>query len=118
MLCKAKTSAGTPCKAMAIKGGKVSRAHGGSAPQVRQAAVQRLLAASDAGAARLVEIVRSKKTETKDAIVAIRELFDRAGIRAETPASANVRSDGTVLWEEFVQIHRLRFGDGKTDTTE
>jgi hypothetical protein len=81
--------------------------------------MHRLLMAADAGAARLVEIVRSPKTETKDAIVAIRELFDRAGIHAEVPAAAaNVRNDGTILWEEFVQIHRLRFGDGTTNTTD
>jgi hypothetical protein len=43
------------------------------------------------------------------AIVAIRELFDRAGIG---PVEANATADNTgqVLWDEFVQIHRRRFG--------
>jgi hypothetical protein len=118
VVCTAKTQRGVPCRAPAIVGGRVCQAHGGSAPQVKQAAMQRLLAAADPAAARLVEIVRSPKTETKDAIVAIRELFDRAGIRAEVPTAANVRHDGTILWEEFVQIHRLRFGDGTTNTTD
>jgi hypothetical protein len=81
--------------------------------------MHRLLMAADPAAARLVEIVRSPRTETKDAIVAIRELLDRVGIRAEVPATAaNVHNDGTILWEEFLQIHRLRFGDAKTNTTD
>ena len=66
-------------------------------------ASRRLLEA--AAAARLIEIAMSQTTEPKDAIVAIREILDRAGIQPpRTDAAA--ASDGTVLREEFLQIHK------------
>jgi len=40
--CTAKRTSGTPCKAWAVHGARVCRAHGGSAPQVRIAATGRL----------------------------------------------------------------------------
>jgi hypothetical protein len=40
--CKATNSAGDPCEAYSILGGEVCVAHGGAAPQVRQAAKRRL----------------------------------------------------------------------------
>jgi hypothetical protein len=56
-----------------------------------------------------VEIATSRTTEPKDAIAAICEILDRAGIGGEPSAAGS--SSGQVLWEEFVQIHRRRFGD-------
>jgi hypothetical protein len=55
-------------------------------------------------AARLIEIARSKETDPRDAIVAAREILDRAGIVAEAPSTGT--SNGTILWEEFCAIHR------------
>jgi hypothetical protein len=43
--CHAHRKNGEPCKAYAIIGGRVCRAHGGAAPQVRAAARERLLMA-------------------------------------------------------------------------
>jgi hypothetical protein len=40
--CRARTSSGRPCRAHPIRGGTVCVAHGGAAPQVRQAAERRL----------------------------------------------------------------------------
>jgi hypothetical protein len=71
---------------------------------VRAAARQRILAAADPVAARLIEIATSKTTEPRDAIVAAREILDRAGVVAEVPSTG--ASNGTVLWEEFCAIHR------------
>lgn len=107
MLCKAKTSRGLKCKAQAMLGGRVCRVHGGSAPQVMAAAARRILLAADPAAARLIAIALSKKTEHKDAITAIKDLLNRAGIRpqAETAVDGDT---GQVLWEEFIQIHRRR----------
>jgi hypothetical protein len=107
--CKAKTQRGTPCKAQALAGGRVCRVHGGAAPQVIAAARQRLLMASDPVAARLIQIARSTKTEDRDAIVAIREILNRAGVSA-TPTS-DAGANGQVLWDEFVTIHRRRVGE-------
>jgi hypothetical protein len=42
--CRATTSGGKPCKGPAIRGADVCRMHGGSAPQVREAAARRLAA--------------------------------------------------------------------------
>jgi hypothetical protein len=116
-LCTAKRTNGTPCKAHAIHGGRVCRIHGGAAPQVIAAAKLRLALAADAVAERLVKVALSKRTKDSDVIAAAKDLLDRAGVRAEKPANDRA-NDGTVLWEEFVQIHRLRFGDGTTRTTD
>jgi hypothetical protein len=43
--CRARRTNGQPCKAWAIVGGYVCRAHGGAAPHVRQAAERRALEA-------------------------------------------------------------------------
>ena len=50
--CTASTRAGGPCKRWAIKGGTVCPSHGGSAPQVRRKAAERLV---EMEAARQVE---------------------------------------------------------------
>lgn len=53
--CAAKTSSGVRCRAFAIRGGMVCRAHGGSAPQAKAKAKQRLAAhAAQADAQRLL----------------------------------------------------------------
>jgi hypothetical protein len=49
----------------------------------------------------------NKQTKDADVIVAAKDLLDRAGVKAEKPADASAHA-GTVLWEEFVQIHRRR----------
>jgi hypothetical protein len=90
----------------ALAGASVCRVHGGSAPQVLAAARRRLLAACDPAAARLDAIARSKKSENRDAIAAAREILDRAGLLAERPGDATSAGNGTVLWEEFVALHR------------
>ena len=40
--CQARTTSGRPCRAHPIRGARVCRVHGGSAPQVRRAAERRL----------------------------------------------------------------------------
>lgn len=91
-----------------MAGGRVCRVHGGSAPQVIAAARQRLLMASDPVAARLIEIAKSKRTDPKDAIVACREVLNRAGVSAQPVPESAGTGQGQVLWEEFIQIHRRR----------
>ncbi len=77
MKCTAHRQDGKNCKAQAIRGGSVCRVHGGSAPQVRQAATRRLLEALDPAAGELVRIALNGKVE-RDRIAAIKELFERA----------------------------------------
>ena len=107
--CTAHRRDGLRCKGTPIRGATVCRLHGGSAPQVRDAARRRILAAADPAAARLIEIALNPRTETQHALAAIRELLNRAGIVGGSAGEEDSGS-GQVLWEEFVQIHRRRTG--------
>ena len=69
--CTAHRRDGLRCKGAPIRGATVCRLHGGSAPQVRDAARKRILAAADPVAARLIEIALNVGTETQHAIAAI-----------------------------------------------
>lgn len=106
MICTASRTGGQKCKAHAIAGATVCRVHGGSAPQVIDAARRRILAAADPVAARLISIALNKKTKHPDAMVAIREVLNRAGLVAVQAGPAAGPDNGQLLWEEFVQIHR------------
>ena len=74
--CKAHARSGAPCGKPAVPGARVCRFHGGRAPQVVAAARQRLLMAADPAAAKLIEIMRSKKTEPHVAISACKEILN------------------------------------------
>lgn len=78
MKCSAHRQDGVDCQAQAIKGGTVCRVHGGSAPQVKQAAMIRLLEAIDPAAGELIRIALKGKTD-QVRVQAIKELFERAG---------------------------------------
>ena len=64
--------------------------------------------ACDPVAARLVAIAKSKKTPEATAILAIREILNRAGVSAAPVVDLGGEHLGQVLWEEFIQIHRRR----------
>lgn len=72
---------GTQCKKNALKGTNVCGSHGGSAPQVKAKAQQRLLAAADDAAAVLVQIIMDKKSPANVRVQAIKDLLDRAGLK-------------------------------------
>jgi hypothetical protein len=97
MKCSAHRQDGHPCKALAIKGGTVCRVHGGSAPQVRQAANRRLLEAIDPAAVELIRIALHGVTE-RDRLTAIKELFERAGFgsakRVEVEGGLSIQING------------------------
>lgn len=73
----------------------------------------RLLMAADPAAADLIRIARSRKTKPGDRITAIREILNRAGVSTAQPVPDAAAASGQVLWEEFIQIHRLRVGEEK-----
>jgi hypothetical protein len=68
---------GTRCRKAAISGGTVCATHGGSAPQVKRSARERLLEAADPAAARLVRALESE--DERAAIRAAQIILDRAG---------------------------------------
>lgn len=120
-VCTAKRSNGMACKAQAISGARVCRVHGGSAPQVIEAARRRLLLLIDPALGVLAQSVRvrtkaqSKYWEpTAQEISAAREVLNRAGIVAAAPAGdVPDGALGQVLWEEFIQIHRRVVRDAR-----
>jgi hypothetical protein len=79
--CSARSSqTGEQCRKASILGGTVCASHGGSAPQVREAANRRLLAAVDPAIDRLLELLDSD--DERVALQACRMVLDRAGIVA------------------------------------
>jgi hypothetical protein len=87
-LCKAHSSqTGERCKRYAIVGGDVCPTHGGSAPQVREAARKRILRLVDdalTGMAALAGIGGSGLGAESEAVRqrALADLLDRAGLKA------------------------------------
>lgn len=77
------TSQGTGqrCRRSAIPGGTVCRYHGGAAPQVKEAARLRLLAAADPAARKLIQLMRQKDND-QVALRAAMDILDRAGLQA------------------------------------
>ena len=78
--CTATRRNGTQCTQPAIKGATVCRMHGGSAPQVRAKAAQRLLEAADPAAAYLASLVKNPKAPESDRRQAATAILDRAGL--------------------------------------
>lgn len=78
--CSARTVGGIPCKRPPIKGGSVCRTHGGAAPHVRDAARVRILMSADAAAAKLIEMIHSKKVDDRTKLLAVKDLLDRANL--------------------------------------
>lgn len=101
MKCSAHRQDGQPCKAQAIRGGNVCRVHGGSAPQVRRAAMQRLLAAVDPAAGELVRIALHGESEPVR-LNAIKELFARAGFGEADKLEVTLTDD--VLDREIARL--------------
>lgn len=79
-VCTAKRRNGEPCLNYAIRGAKVCRMHGGSAPQVRAAAQVRILMASDLAAAKLVDLMQSPTVDDRVKLAAAKDLLDRANL--------------------------------------
>jgi hypothetical protein len=70
------------CRRWAIKGGSVCWHHGGSAPQVRQAAARRLESAIDRLLAALLHIAEDEDQPAAVRVAAIKDALDRAGFGA------------------------------------
>ena len=83
--CTAHKKDGQRCKKAAILGGTVCGTHGGSAPQVRNKARQRIMEAADPAAARMVELMASP--DERISFAASKDLMDRAGYKAPTEIS-------------------------------
>lgn len=76
--CIADNKNGGKCKRWAIRGGSVCPAHGGAAPQVREAASRRLEASVDQLLAALVRIALDESQPAAARVAAIKDGLDRA----------------------------------------
>ena len=72
---------GQRCKRFAIPGGTVCNIHGGGAPQVQQAAKDRLAALVDPAITRLGELVQQTEYPST-AFSAVKDVLDRNGLKA------------------------------------
>lgn len=120
MICTAKRTNGGACKAQAIKGGRVCRTHGGAAPQVRQAARERLLSLVDPALGVLARAVRKRSAKAWEPsateLRAVSEVLTRAGIGDDSGAATGL-DDGRVTWEEFVLRYRRKSEAGHGNDT-
>lgn len=90
MRCTAKSSrTGEPCKKWAIQGGTVCDTHGGRAPQVKQAAMERIRDAAADVAAELARLAVHAESESVR-VAAGRDILDRAGYGAKQKIEQDV----------------------------
>lgn len=85
-----------PCKNYPIPGGTVCRFHGGGAPQVRQAAIDRLIAYQDKAITRLFGLAE-QETFPSTAFAAVRDVLDRTMGRAKEQLDVNVTGELSVV---------------------
>lgn len=84
--CRATNRQGRRCAQPHIPGGTVCRYHGGAAPQVKQAALARLLALQHPAIDRLAQLIAQQQFPST-AMAAVRDVLDRTlGKPAETVA--------------------------------
>ena len=82
--CKARNRQGRRCQRWPIKGATVCRLHGGAAPQVRQAAIERLRALQPKALLVLEDLLERDEYPTVQ-MAAVRDVLDRTeGKAAET----------------------------------
>ena len=77
--CKATSRAGSRCKLKAILGGTVCRMHGGAAPQVQQAAKDRLAALVGPAITALHGLLAAE--DEKARLGAVKDVLDRNGFK-------------------------------------
>lgn len=102
--CSARTSAGKPCKRTPMRGASVCASHGGSAPQVRRKAQERILAAADPASAKLVQLMSDKRVPYNVQLAAAKDLLDRAGLSNPQDVQVTLRRYEQVLDDVIVEI--------------
>lgn len=91
--CRAKRRNGEHCKRWAIKGATVCATHGGSAPQVRKAARQRLAEMVDPALSALADILSRTNVLDADKIRAATAILDRAGYGPNSKLTIDQKTD-------------------------
>lgn len=90
--CSATSKAtGERCRCRPIRGGTVSHKHGGSAPQVKRKAAERIRAAADDAASYLVRWMADEAVDKRLRVQIAQDLLDRAGISKTQTVGVEVR---------------------------
>lgn len=91
--------AGNRCVKYAVRGANVCGSHGGSLPEVKRAAQQRLAMAADRASAQLIHIALTKRgVADKDRIKALTEILDRAGVQGKQTIEVEIKP-----WQQMLQ---------------
>lgn len=114
---------GGQCKQGAILGGTVCRFHGGSAPQVKLKAQQRIDAAADSLVESIVALAIEQQTkdgrpvEPKDIIAAAKQLLDRSTEVRQPGVEVKHTGDATALpaYHALLEIARGRINELEAD---
>jgi len=101
--CTAHKKDGERCRRAPIKGGTVCPKHGGRAPQVRAAAQQRLLMATDNLMANLLKIATSGESEAVR-LRATMDALDRAGLTERTVVEVGVTDRFDALLADIIDL--------------
>src|SRR5690625_2412256 len=100
---------GQPCRAIAMRGQRVCRIHGGSSPQAKAAAKRRLLELVEPAIARLAEEV-DKADTARDRLKAAEMILDRTGFGKEMKVELDEMK--FLLSERIREIKKRKEQDG------
>lgn len=102
--------AGNQCTRWTILGGSVCPTHGGSLPEVKKKAQQRLAMAADMATQKLIHIAITKRgVQDRDRIKAITEILDRAGIQGKQTIELEIKP-----WQQMLQRLQGKTEEGST----
>lgn len=103
MQCTAKTKRGGKCHGQAIRGATVCRLHGGSAPQVRAKALERIQALVHPALDTMQKALGCEQSAV--AVAAARDLLDRAGYKVTDKHEVSGPDGGAMKFEICVSFH-------------
>ncbi len=95
--CVARNRHGNPCRLAPVKGAAVCHKHGGSAPQVRRKAAERIANASDIAVLQILALMQAPDTPSAVKLAAAKDLLDRADVKGKTTVELEVKP-----WEELL----------------
>lgn len=112
MKCTAKRSDGQPCEKYAMRGGNVCDTHGGTAPQVRQAARDRLLSLVNPAISVVNEIMNDRRQSGGDRLRAANMVLNKTGFHDKTEVEVEVKP-----WQQMVES-ALLLRDGASEAED
>ena len=103
--CGARRRNGEPCRKWPLAGTNRCRLHGGASPQAQARARERIIAATDVAAGRLIEFMNDKKVPWAVRLAAARDLLDRGSVTAKTVVEVDAP------WQELIAGIVAEVGD-------